>query len=72
MKATHKQNLIANTPIRLSFALPMFVQETVATPIKDRQDTTHRRSILTTALMAVLCLLKAVPPSVSRAQAPVL
>ena len=32
MKATHKQNLIANTPIRPSFALPMFVQETVAAP----------------------------------------
>ena len=72
MKATHKQNLIANTPIRSSFALPMFAQETVATPLKNRQDTTHRRSILTTALMAVLCLLaSAVLPSVSRAQAPV-
>ena len=32
MRATHKQNLIANTPIRSSFALAMFAQETVATP----------------------------------------
>jgi YceI-like domain len=72
MKATHKQNRIANAPMRASFALPMFAQETVVTPIKDRQDTTHRRNILTTELMAVLCLLaSAVLPSVSRAQAPV-
>ena len=72
MQATHKQNLIANAPLRASCALPMFAQDTVATPIKDRKDTTHRRSILTTALMAVLCLLaSAVLPSVSRAQAPV-
>ena len=72
MKATPKQNRIANAPIRTSFALPMFAQETVATPIKARKDTTHRRNILTTALMAVLCFLaSALLPSVSRAQAPV-
>src|SRR5262245_16898924 len=72
MQALHKQNHIANAPIRTSFALPMFAQETVATPIKARKDTTHRRNILTATLMAVLCLLaSAVLPSVSRAQAPV-
>src|SRR5262245_49556227 len=72
MQATHKQNHTANAPICTSFALPMFAQETVATSIKARKDTTHRRNILTTALMAILCLLaSAVLPSVSRAQAPV-
>jgi len=72
MTATHKQNRIANAPIRASLTLPMFAQESVATPIEARKDTTHRRNLLTTALMAVLCLLaSAVLPSVSRAQAPV-
>ena len=72
MTATHKQNRIAHAPIRASLTLPMFAQETVATPIKARKDTTHRQNVLTTALMAVLCLLaSAVLPSVSRAQAPV-
>ena len=72
MTATHKQHRIANAPIRASHTLPMFAQETVTTPIKARNDTTHRQNILTTALMAVLCLLaSAVLPSVSRAQAPV-
>jgi hypothetical protein len=72
MTATHKQNCIINAPIRASFALPMLAQDTVATLIKTRKDSTHRRNILTTALMAVLCLLaSAVLPSVSRAQAPV-
>src|SRR5262245_41329504 len=72
MTATHKQNRIANAAIRASLTLPMFAQESVATPSKARQDTTHRQNLLTTALIAVLCLLaSAVLPSVSRAQAPV-
>jgi len=72
MQTIHQQNLIANAPLRASSALPMFAPETVATPVKARKDTPHRRSILTTALMTVLCLLaSAVLPSVSRAQAPV-
>jgi polyisoprenoid-binding protein YceI len=72
MQATPKQNRIANAPIRASFALPMLAQDIVATLIKARKDTTHRRNILTTAHMAVLCLLaSAVLPSVSRAQAPI-
>jgi hypothetical protein len=72
MTATHKQNRIANAPIRTSFALSMLAQDTVATLIKARKNSTHRRNFLTTALMAVLCLLaSAVLPSVSRAQAPV-
>jgi polyisoprenoid-binding protein YceI len=72
MKMTHEQHLIAAARGCASLALPKFVRETIAMPIRRRNGTTHRRNILTTARIVVLCLLApAVVPIVTRAQAPV-